>query len=103
MSWEVEFLDEAKRDMRKLDGSQRAVVFKVIMKVRNNPTAEGYGVPLGHKGDTNLTGLMKIKLRKSGIRVVYQLVFDNDVMKIVVVGMRADDEVYREAAKRLGR
>lgn len=103
MSWEVVFLDEAVRDMRKLDGSQRALVLKAIGKVRENPTAQGYGKPLGNKGGTDLVGLFKIKLRKSGIRVVYQLVEVNGVMRIVVVGMRTDDEVYREAAKRLGR
>ena len=103
MNWEVEFLEEAKRDMRKLDGSQRALVIKAIKKVQENPTADGYGTPLGHKGGTNLAGLMKIKLKKSGIRIVYQLVFDDGVMKVVVIGMRTDGEVYREAARRLNR
>lgn len=103
MRWEVEFLEEAKRDMRRLDGSQRVLAVKAIKKVSEDPTADGYGKPLGSKGGTNLTGLFKIKLRKSGIRIVYQLVERDGVMRIVVVGMRTDDEVYREAGKRLGR
>ncbi|WP_165173482.1 type II toxin-antitoxin system RelE/ParE family toxin [Adlercreutzia sp. ZJ242] len=103
MSWEVEFLDEARRDMRRLDGAQRVLALKAIRKVRQDPTAEGYGKPLGNKGGTDLAGLFKIKLRKSGIRVVYQLVEVDGVMRIVVVGMRTGDEVYREAARRLGR
>lgn len=103
MNWEVEFIDEAVRDMRKLDGSQRALVLKAIEKVKRSPTAEGYGKPLGNRSGADLVGLFKIKLRKCGIRVVYQLVEIDGVMRIVVVGMRADDEVYREAARRLGR
>lgn len=103
MSWEVEFIDAAVRDMRKLDGMQQALVLKAIGKVREDPTAQGYGKPLGNRGGADLAGLFKIKLRKSGIRVVYQLVEVDGVMRIVVVGMRTDGEVYREAAKRLGR
>ena len=103
MNWEVEFIDEAKHDMHRLDGSQRVLVLKAIQKVGENPTADGYGKPLGNKGGTNLAGLFKIKLRKSGLRIVYQLVERDGIMLIVVVGVRADSEVYREAAKRLGR
>ena len=103
MNWEVEFIDEAKRDMHRLDGSQRVLVLKAIQKVSENPTADGYGKPLGNKGGRNLAGLFKIKLRKSGLRIVYQLVERDGIMMIVVVGVRADSEVYREAAKRLGR
>jgi mRNA interferase RelE/StbE len=103
MSWKVEFLDEAKRDMHRLDGSQRTLVVKAIQKVSENPTESGYGKPLGSKGGANFLGLFKIKLRKSGIRIVYQLVERDGAMLIVVVGMRTDSEVYREAAKRMSR
>lgn len=103
MTWSVEFLPEAQRDMRRLDGTQRSQVLKAINKVQKNPTSDGYGVPLGNKGGINLTGLFKIKLRKSGIRVVYQLVEVDGVMRIIIVGMRTNDEVYREAARRLTR
>ena len=102
MNWKVEFIDAARRDMKKLDDSQRVLVLKAIEKVRQNPTADGYETPLGSKGQTNLTGLFKIKLRKSGIRIVYQLVEVDGIMKIIVVGMRADNEVYREASRRMG-
>jgi len=100
MRWEVEFIDEARRDMRRLDGSQRALVLKAIGKVQQDPTARGYGTPLDNRGGTDLTGLFKIKLRKGGIRVVYQLLEVNGVMRIIIVGMRADGEVYRETARR---
>ena len=44
--------------------------------------------------------LLKIKFRDLGIRVVYKIIFDDGIMKIVVVSARADEQVYKEAAKR---
>lgn len=49
----------------------------------------------------NLTGLLKIKLRGDGIRVVYRLERRERAMTIIVVGIRDDDAVYGEAAKRI--
>ena len=66
------------------------------------PQSEGgYGKPLGNKNSNNVTGLLKIKLLKLGIRVVYKLVRTDKIMKIIVVAARADDEVYEVAAKRI--
>jgi mRNA interferase RelE/StbE len=61
----------------------------------------GYGKPLGNKGGTDLTGFLKIKLRGSGLRVVYKLVHTESEMLIVVVGARADNEVYETAEQKL--
>ena len=43
---------------------------------------------------------MKIKLRGSGIRIVYRLIRIKEKMAIVVVGAREDMEVYRTAQRR---
>ena len=101
--WEVEFTAEAEKDRSTLDRSQRLQVDKAIYKVSQNPLPQsegGYGKPLGNKQSTNLTGLLKIKLLKLGIRVVYKIVRTDDIMKIIVVAARADDEVYDIASKR---
>ncbi len=103
MSWELEFLPEAEKDLKDLAGNERILVAKAIKKVQTNPISVydgGYGKPLGNKSGTNLTGLYKIKLRGAGLRVVYKLVKKDDVMLVVVVGARADDEVYSIAEKR---
>lgn len=100
MSWEIEFIEDAQKDMRKLDNSSRLLVYKAIDKVSKNPTENGYGKPLGNKSGSNLAGLMKIKLRGSGIRVVYKLEMTDGIMKIIVVAARTDDQVYKEAAIR---
>ena len=76
MSWKLEYLPEAEKDLKDLDESQRILVLKAIKKVQQNPLPveeQGYGKPLGNHSSTNLAGLLKIKLRSAGLRVVYQL------------------------------
>ena len=106
MTWEIEIRAEAVEDYFKLDGTQQALVLKRLEIVRQNPLPKnegGYGEPLGSKADLDLRDCLKVKLVKAGIRVIYTLERSIKQMKIVVIGMRADLEVYREAAKRLGR
>ena len=101
--WELSFLPEAREDLRALDGSQRIRVVKAIAKVQSNPLPSsegGYGTPLGNKRLSQLSGLMKVKLKSDGIRIVYKLERIEHAMRIVVIGVRSDDAVYREAQKR---
>lgn len=101
--YEIVFYPAADKDMAELDGSKRRLVIKALNKVKANPLPQnkgGYGKPLGNKASGNLTGYLKIKLRGSGLRIVYRLVEIDGKMAIVVVGSREDDEVYRVAAKR---
>ena len=101
--WELSFLPEAREDLRALDGSQRIRVVKAIAKVQSNPLPSsegGYGKPLGNKRLSQLSGLMKVKLKSDGVRIVYKLERIEHAMRIVVIGVRSDDAVYREAQKR---
>lgn len=103
MTWQIEFLDEALDDLLKLDNSMKIQVLKGIRKVSQNPlptTQGGYGKPLGSKSSSNLTGLLKIKFRDLGLRVVYKTEIVNGIMKIIIVSARSDDEVYKQAALR---
>jgi len=104
MIWKIYYTDEAKDDLRSLDGSQRKNVLKAITKVSQNPLPAnegGYGKPLGNKHGQDLTGLYKIKLKRDGIRIVYALIRTETSMKIIVIAARADDEVYELASKRM--
>lgn len=104
MNWNLEFLPEAVKDLKNLGGNQRVLVLKAIKKVQKNPLPDyegGYGKPLGNKKGSNLTGFLKIKLRDAGIRVVYKLIRTETQMLIIVIGARADDEVYEIADKRI--
>ena len=106
MSWEVRYLPEAEKDFRSLSHTQQLIVRKAIDKVRENPLPQsegGYGQPLGHKHGTNLTNLLKIKLRGEGIRVVYRLIRTDTAMLVIVIGIRGDDEVYDIARRRTAR
>ena len=103
MMWGIEFLEEAEKDMKKLDHSALVQVLKGIRKVSQNPLSVeegGYGKPLGNKIGINLTNLMKIKFRDIGIRVVYKIERIEGIMKIIVISARTDEQVYKEAAKR---
>lgn len=106
MNWQIKFIPEAKKDYDRLAGNQQLLVAKALEKVRQNPVSiyEGdYGKPLGNKGGTNLTGLFKVKLKSAGLRIVYKLIQTETEMLIIVIGARADDEVYQIAQKRSGK
>ena len=104
-NWTIAFTPEAREDFRKLDGSVKPHVAAAIRKTSQNPLPQregGYGVELGNKAGLDLTGCLKIKLKKAGIRIVYQLERHEDRIEVIVIGIRSDLEVYREAVKRLG-
>ncbi len=105
-NWTVTYLDEALKDINRLDGSVKQQVAKAIKKVSQNPLPKregGYGAELGNKAGHDLSDCLKIKLSKAGIRVVYRIQREESQMNIIIVGIRANLEVYVEAAKRLGR
>lgn len=102
-SWIQEFLPEALADMKRLDHATAVRVQKAIDRVAENPLPQsegGYGKPLGNKQGLDLTGLLKVKLRSDGIRIVYKLERVHGTMRVVIVGVRTDMEVYREALRR---
>lgn len=104
MNWEVDYLPEARKDIKNLDRSKQIIVNTAIKKVKINPLPQaegGHGKPLGNKHGLNLTTLLKIKLRGEGIRIVYKLVRTDTQMLIIVVGVREDEEVYEIANRRL--
>ena len=104
MIWRVQYTQEAENDLMQLDGSQKILVQKAIKKVSQNLLPDykgGCGKPLGNKAGSKLAGCLKIKLKADGIRVVYKLVEVDGVMTIIVIGARADNEVYNLAQIRL--
>lgn len=103
MNWDVVFLEEAEKDLKRLDHSVQVQVVRGINKVAQNPLSiyeGGYGKPLGNKGGNDLSNLMKIKFRKLGVRVVYMIERKDSIMRIIIIAARADEQVYRDAAKR---
>lgn len=106
MVWIVVYIKEAEKDLKELDRSQQLQVLKAIKKVSANPlpnTEGGYGKPLGSHLSANLAGYLKIKLLKLGIRVIYCLVREKHVMKIIIISVRDDNKVYKLAQERIKR
>ena len=103
MSGKPVYLSDSAKDLKNFAGNLRLMAVKAIGKVLQNPlpvTEGGYGKPLGNKQGNDLAGLLKIKLRDAGIRVVYKLIRTETEMLVVVIGTRADDEVYETAQHR---
>jgi mRNA interferase RelE/StbE len=106
MDWLVEYTKATETDLEELDHSQQLQVLKAIKKVATNPLPNskgGYGKPLGNQATSHLAGYLKIKLLKLGIRVVYKLVEENGIMRIVIVSVRDDEKVYKMLQERINK
>ena len=103
MSWSIEYTKAALNDLKKLDPYNRKLILKAIEKTaeRPLPPPDGIGKSLGNHSDTKLAGYYKIKLRNLGYRVVYGLVMKDNVMEVIVISVRNDEEVYKEAERRI--
>ena len=100
----VTVIEKARKDFLKLDSSTKVVVLKAIKKVSTNPkpsTEGGYGKPLGHHNTADLSGLLKIKITSIGYRIVYQYVKDKNGMRIIIISIRDEEQVYKEAELRI--
>lgn len=98
--YKIEIGREVKKDIKKLKLSSLQIQ-KLQLKINEiaiNPLPKsegGYGEPLS----SALKGLMKFRF-DNDYRVVYQLIRTDEVMKIVIIGLRSDLEVYRNAELR---
>ena len=103
MKWTIEYIKEAEHDLRKIEPHSRLLILKAIEKTaeRPLPPPDGIGKPLGNHAASKLSGYFKIKLKSLGYRVVYGLKKGNGVMKIIVIGIRDDEAVYKEAERRI--
>lgn len=98
--FDVVFVEEAKGDYEKLDGSVKKFVDIAIAKMQLR--ADELGEELTKKQQSNLIGCRKIKFKKIGIRIVYRIVGDTaEIVEIIAIGKREENEVYKNAVKRL--
>ena len=103
MKWDIEYIKEALRDLKRLDAYNRKLILQAIEKTaeRPLPPPDGIGKPLGNHASSQLSGYYKIKLKNIGYRVVYDLVREKNIMKVIVISIRDDDAVYKEAERRI--
>ena len=88
----------SQKDFDKLAGNQRLQVLKSFKKIKQNGMLAGQ--PLHGK----LWDCRKLKHKKLGLRVIFRQSDEGiEIIEIVTVGKREDDEAYEIAAERLGR
>jgi len=98
MKYRPVFTDFSKSDYNSLDGSQKKQILKSLLKIEKN--GMNTGIPL----HGNLWDCRKLKHKKLGLRVVFRQSEEGiEIIEIVIIGKREDDEVYSVAAERLGR
>lgn len=95
----VVLTEDAREDVRDLDGSARVLVLKGLKKLETDPELRGQ--PLGKRLEANLTGYRKLIVGDRGYRVVYRVTDRGTVCVVMVVAKRADDQVYELAKARL--
>lgn len=103
MKWNIEYTKEALSDLKALDPYNRRLILKAIEKTSEHPLPppDGIGKPLGNHSASKLSGYYKIKLRDLGYRVVYGLVRQDNIMKVIIISVRDDELVYKEAERRI--
>ncbi len=94
MTYKLVFKVEAKKEWDSLDSTVRSVFAKKMKERIQQPRIES----------SRLSGMKdcyKIKLRRAGYRLVYQVRDKELVVSIVAVGKRERNLVYKIATKRI--
>jgi len=100
MTYRVEFIPEAGKDYRNLDGSTKKIINKKIDSLGGNPFL---GEKLGNKFNLDLTGFYKLYAAKKKIRIVYRLItpLQIEIIEIWGIGKRDKGEIYRIIGERI--
>lgn len=99
----VQLTDDAREDMRTLDGSARKAVIKALRKLETEPRR--YGEPLDSLQSGDLTGFRKLVAGNDSYRIIYWFE-DNapngvDLVVAWVIADSPDDRAYEVALQRL--
>lgn len=95
--YEIKYHPLVETDLKQLNNSVRLEVFKKLKKIQQTPEL---GKPLGKKNNMNLTGLFKVYVAKKQVRIVYEIINNILVVKVIVIGKRENMEVYKQAQER---
>jgi len=81
-------------DFKKINKKEQSIILKTIYK-KLGTSPQKYGSPLRHE----LKGYWKLKI--SDYRVIYKIEKEEVKVLVLKIGMRRDEEVYKEMLKRL--
>jgi mRNA interferase RelE/StbE len=93
MRYELEFLESALREWKRLDANTREQFRRKLKERCDNPR-----VPAAKLHGAK--DRYKIKLRSAGFRLVYEVEDDRLVVVVVAVGKRDRMQVYEAASRR---
>lgn len=94
MKYTIEFIKSSEKEFRKLDLALRKQFVEKLKERAENPRVESAKL-------RGMKDCYKIKLRNSGYRLVYQIIDDRVVVKVIAVGKRERNDVYQKASMRL--
>lgn len=99
MKYEIHFHKKAKKEYDKLDNSIRKIFDATLKKIAEDPENFSHSY-LSNQNDSDLAGCCKIKLRKLGYRLVYEVIDEKVQIYVIAIGKREESIVYKEASKR---
>ena len=94
MSYKLLFKEDAKKEWDRLDATIRALFTKKLKECIQAPRIESARL-------SGMKDCYKIKLRRAGHRLVYQVRDNELVVSVVAVGKRERNQVYKAAIKRV--
>ncbi|MGR8942038.1 MAG: type II toxin-antitoxin system RelE family toxin [Gammaproteobacteria bacterium] len=94
MTYKLLFKEQALEEWNNLDQTIREQFAKKLRTLKENPRIDSARL-------SGLKNCYKLKLRKAGYRLVYEVREKEVVILIVAIGKRERNEVYKTAAKRL--
>lgn len=94
MSYTIEFIPSSEKEFRKLSLDLRKQFVEKLKERAENPRVESAKL-------RGMKDCYKIKLRNAGYRLVYQVIDERIVVKVIAVGKRDRSNVYHKAMARL--
>jgi len=94
MTYSLVFKQDALKEWQKIDSTIRTQFKKKLIERLESPRLESARL-------SGMKNCYKIKLRKAGYRLVYQVRDLEVIVSIVAVGKRERNSVYKIAAKRI--
>ncbi|MBT4937121.1 type II toxin-antitoxin system RelE/ParE family toxin [Candidatus Peregrinibacteria bacterium] len=98
-TYTIKFHKKAVKEFNKLDGRLKISVAKKIEKLRKKPLSQGKA--LGKKYGIDLLGCRSLKFDDTRMRIVFSIKERIIEVHILSIGKRSDEDVYKEASKRM--
>ena len=98
MKYNVHLIEEAKKDFKQLDNSQKIPAAKQLKQLEISPYK---GKPLGKKFGIDLTGYYKLYVLKKQVRIIYTVVENKVMVEVISIGKREEFAAYKDAYKRI--